>query len=72
VGEPETGEQPADTAEHRVDQARVGGRLVDDPERARRMGEYNRARFLERMAWEYSAAELLRAYDRLCPPTRAR
>jgi glycosyltransferase involved in cell wall biosynthesis len=46
--------------------------LVDDPERARRMGEYNRARFLERMAWEYSAAELLRAYDRLCPPTRAR
>ncbi len=46
--------------------------LVDDPERARRMGEYNRARFLDRMAWEYSASELLRAYDRLCPPTRAR
>jgi glycosyltransferase involved in cell wall biosynthesis len=43
--------------------------LLDDPERRRRMGEYNRARFLERMAWEHSAGELLRAYGRVCGPT---
>ena len=46
--------------------------LLDDPERRSRMGAYNRQRFLERMAWEYSAAELLRAYEQLCRPrTRA-
>jgi hypothetical protein len=33
-----------------------------------RMGEYNRRRFLETMAWEYSSAELLRAYQTLCRP----
>jgi hypothetical protein len=36
------------------------------------MGEYNRRRFLEKMAWEYSAGELLRAYGMLCGPNRAR
>ncbi|HEY2956412.1 MAG TPA: glycosyltransferase family 4 protein [Candidatus Eisenbacteria bacterium] len=44
--------------------------LLDDPARRRSMGEYNRRRFLERMAWEYSAGELLRAYERLCGPKR--
>jgi glycosyltransferase involved in cell wall biosynthesis len=39
--------------------------LLDDPERRRSMGERNRRRFLERMAWEYSAAELIRAYEGL-------
>jgi glycosyltransferase involved in cell wall biosynthesis len=42
--------------------------LLDDPERRRRMGEYNRRRFLDSMAWEYSAGELLRAYGKLCGP----
>ena len=42
--------------------------LLADPERRRVMGTYNRQRFLERMAWEYSAAELLRAYEILCGP----
>ncbi|OGF24503.1 MAG: hypothetical protein A2V63_12800 [Candidatus Eisenbacteria bacterium RBG_19FT_COMBO_70_11] len=40
--------------------------LLDDPERRDRMGTYNRRRFLERMAWEYSAGELLRAYELVC------
>lgn len=44
--------------------------LLDDPERRRRMGDYNRKRFLEQMAWEYSAGELLRAYDLICEPTK--
>jgi glycosyltransferase involved in cell wall biosynthesis len=42
--------------------------LLDDPERRKVMGDYNRRRFLERMAWEYSAGELLRAYQILCEP----
>jgi glycosyltransferase involved in cell wall biosynthesis len=44
--------------------------LLDDPERRERMGAYNRRRFLEAMAWEYSAGELLRAYQTLCGPKR--
>jgi hypothetical protein len=35
------------------------------------MGTYNRQRFLERMAWEHNAGNLVRAYERLCEPTRA-
>ena len=42
--------------------------LLDDPARRERMGAYNRKRFLEQMAWEYSAAELLRVYEGLCGP----
>lgn len=42
--------------------------LLDDPARRAAMGDYNRKRFLERMAWEYSAGELLRAYEVLCGP----
>jgi glycosyltransferase involved in cell wall biosynthesis len=42
--------------------------LLDDPARRATMGAYNRQRFLERMAWEYSAGELLAAYESLCGP----
>jgi glycosyltransferase involved in cell wall biosynthesis len=45
--------------------------LLDDPERRARMGEYNRQRFLERMAWEHNAGDLVRAYERLCATTPA-
>lgn len=44
--------------------------LLDDPALRERMGAYNRKRFLETMAWEYSAGELLRAYQTLCGPER--
>ena len=40
--------------------------LLEDPERRSCMGAYNRRRFLERMAWEYSAGRLLAAYETLC------
>ena len=42
--------------------------LLEDPERRRCMGAYNRRRFLEVMAWEHNAGELLRAYEMLCGP----
>jgi len=45
--------------------------LLDDPDGRARMGEYNRQRFLERMAWEHHAGELVRAYERLCAPRSA-
>jgi glycosyltransferase involved in cell wall biosynthesis len=44
--------------------------LLDDPALRERMGAYNRKRFLETMAWEYSAGELLRAYQTLCGTRR--
>jgi glycosyltransferase involved in cell wall biosynthesis len=44
--------------------------LLEDPERRRFMGAYNRRRFLERMAWEHNAGELLRAYEMICGPKR--
>src|SRR6266850_3374635 len=44
--------------------------LLEDPERRRDMGDYNRRRFLERMAWEHNAGELLRAYEMICGPKR--
>jgi glycosyltransferase involved in cell wall biosynthesis len=40
--------------------------LLDDPERRATMGAYNRQRFLDRMAWEHNAGELIRAYEWLC------
>jgi glycosyltransferase involved in cell wall biosynthesis len=43
--------------------------LLDDPERRERMGRYNRQRFLDRMAWEHNAGDLVRAYERLCATT---
>ena len=42
--------------------------LLEDPERRRGMGDYNRRRFLDVMAWEHNAGELLRAYEMLCGP----
>jgi len=45
--------------------------LLDDPERRAQMGDYNRQRFLERMAWEHNAGDLVRAYERLCATTPA-
>jgi len=45
--------------------------LLDDPEQRARMGDYNRRRFLERMAWEHNAGDLVRAYERLCATTPA-
>jgi len=45
--------------------------LLADPEQRARMGAYNRQRFLERMAWEHNAGELIRAYERLCVTTSA-
>jgi glycosyltransferase involved in cell wall biosynthesis len=37
--------------------------LVDDPERARRMGRRGRARFLRNLCWEQSAEALNHSYD---------
>jgi glycosyltransferase involved in cell wall biosynthesis len=42
--------------------------LLEDPERRRCMGAYNRRRFVDVMAWEHNAGELLRAYETLCGP----
>ncbi len=56
------------------DESRLADRiaeLLDDPARRERMGAYNRRRFLETMAWEHSAGELLRAYATLCEPRRS-
>jgi glycosyltransferase involved in cell wall biosynthesis len=47
--------------------AKIAQLLDDAPLRAK-MGEYNRRRFLDQMAWEYNAGELLKAYERLCGP----
>jgi len=46
-------------------------RLLDDPELRRRLGAYNRRRFLDQLAWEHNAGELLRAYEGLCGTRRA-
>lgn len=48
------------------DLARKIEQLLDDAELRARLGAYNRSRFLDRMAWEYSRGELLRAYEVLC------
>src|SRR5262249_34836269 len=44
-------------------------RLLGDPDGRERMGRYNRQRFLDHMAWEYSTTQLLRAYETACPPS---
>jgi glycosyltransferase involved in cell wall biosynthesis len=38
--------------------------LMDHPEERKRMGEIGRARVEQHLAWEYSVAELIAAYDR--------
>jgi len=40
--------------------------LLDDPALCAQMGDYNRQRFLDRMAWEHNAGRLVQAYGRLC------
>jgi glycosyltransferase involved in cell wall biosynthesis len=42
-------------------------RLLEDPALRESMGAYNRARFREGFAWEYSAVELVKAYELLRP-----
>jgi glycosyltransferase involved in cell wall biosynthesis len=49
------------------DLARQIDRLLEDAPLREAMGAYNRARFREGFAWEYSAVELVRAYERLRP-----
>jgi len=44
--------------------------LLDDAPLRARMGDYNRRRFLDQMAWEHNASELLRAYETLCGPAK--
>jgi glycosyltransferase involved in cell wall biosynthesis len=39
--------------------------LLDHPEERQRMGEFGRRRVQEELAWEYSAPNLLRAYERV-------
>jgi glycosyltransferase involved in cell wall biosynthesis len=41
--------------------------LLDDRDQRREMGSFGRNRVRTELAWEYSAPELLRAYDRLMP-----
>ena len=46
--------------------------LLEDPDRRRCTGAYNRRRFpLERMAWEHSTGELPRVYEKSCGPKRS-
>src|SRR5262249_2359284 len=45
-------------------------RLLDDPALRERLGAYNRRRFLDHLAWEHNAGELLRAYEGLCGTRR--
>jgi glycosyltransferase involved in cell wall biosynthesis len=45
-------------------------RLLDDPALRERLGAYNRRRFLDTLAWEHNAGELLRAYEGLCATRR--
>ena len=55
---------------HEDDLAAKIQELLEDPERRRRMGAYNRQRFLDVMAWEHNAGELLRAYEMICGPKK--
>ena len=41
--------------------------LLRDPARREEMGAYNRERFKQGMAWDYSRVRLIEAYDRLRP-----
>jgi len=52
------------------DLARQIERLLDDPALCQRLGAYNRRRFLDHLAWEHNAGELLRAYEGLCATRR--
>ena len=41
--------------------------LLNDPAQRAAMGAYNRARFQNGMAWDYSQVRLLEAYERFRP-----
>jgi glycosyltransferase involved in cell wall biosynthesis len=45
-------------------------RLLDDAGLRERLGAYNRRRFLDTLAWEHNAGELLEAYEGLCATRR--
>ncbi len=45
--------------------------LLDDPALRERLGAYNRQRFLNSLAWEHNAGELIEAYEGLCGKPRA-
>ncbi len=45
--------------------------LLDDPGLRERLGAYNRQRFLDTLAWEHNAGELIEAYEGLCGKPRA-
>ena len=46
--------------------------LLDRPEERRKMGEFGQARVQKELAWKYSVANLLRAYDRAFGKMRAK
>lgn len=48
--------------------AKAIARLLDDPALRAAMGGRNRARFLDTMAWEHNAGQLIRAYGTLWKP----
>ena len=52
---------PNDEAEF----ARAVGRLMDDPEKRARMGEFGRRRVREELSWDVTSTNLLKAYSRL-------
>jgi glycosyltransferase involved in cell wall biosynthesis len=39
--------------------------IIDDPERAEKMGDFGRTRIVNELSWEHSAPVLLEAYERL-------
>ena len=51
----------------RADLADKIDQLLRDPARRETMGAYNRERFRNGMAWDYSRVRLIEAYDRLRP-----
>ncbi len=47
------------------------GQLLDDAPLRERLGAYNRQRFLDVLAWEHNAGQLISAYEGLCGKQRA-
>jgi glycosyltransferase involved in cell wall biosynthesis len=45
-------------------------RLLDDAPLRERLGALNRQRFLDVLAWEHNAGELIAAYEGLCATRR--
>ncbi|MCW2941175.1 MAG: glycosyl transferase group 1, partial [Actinomycetia bacterium] len=57
-------------ANDEVEFANLIGRLLDDPEERRRMGEIGQARVSGPLSWEHSRKALLDAYAAACSPVR--